>query len=90
MSAQSPDPGLHSSDLELPYIKSRQKLTGEAREDFAKKVVAAYRTPGRKVTIREICAKTNRSYGAIHSILSEAEATKRGRRSADASRPVTP
>ncbi|MFJ9821167.1 helix-turn-helix domain-containing protein [Streptomyces sp. NPDC101151] len=51
--------------------------------------MAAYRTSGRKVTIREICEKTNRSYGAIHSILSEAGATKRGCRSA-AHEPVSP
>ncbi|MEU0350851.1 helix-turn-helix domain-containing protein [Streptomyces sp. NPDC006237] len=68
--------------LDLPFIKTGKKLTGAARMEFAKKVVAAYRTPGRTVTIREICEATNRSYGAIHSLLSEARATKRGRRTA--------
>ncbi|MFI0219104.1 helix-turn-helix domain-containing protein [Streptomyces lydicus] len=86
MTPQSPQPTLPSGDLDLPHIKSRQKLTGAAREAFSKKVVAAYQTPHRKVTIREICAKTNRSYGAIHSILSAAGATKRGRWPADPSK----
>ncbi|MGW1362996.1 helix-turn-helix domain-containing protein [Streptomyces chartreusis] len=74
--------GLQSGNLDLPHIRSHRKLTGKTREAFAKKVVAAYRAEGRKVTIREICEKTNRSYGAIHAILSEAGATKGGRRSA--------
>ncbi|WP_078661783.1 MULTISPECIES: HAD family hydrolase [Streptomyces] len=45
-----------------------RKLTGAAREEFAEKVVAAYRTPGRTVT--------------IHSLLSEVWVTKRGPRPA--------
>ena len=64
------------------FIETGKKLTGDARAEFAKKVVAAYRTPGRTVTIQELCEKTNRSYGAIHSLLSEAGATKRGPRTA--------
>ncbi len=78
-SPESPPP---PERLDLPFIETGKKLTGAARAEFAKKVVAAYRTPGRTVTIREICEVTNRSYGAIHSLLSEAGATKRGRRTA--------
>lgn len=76
-SPESPPP---PGRLDLPFIETGKKLTGAARAKFAKKVVAAYRTPGRTVTIREICEVTNRSYGAIHCLLSEAGATKRGRR----------
>ncbi|MGW2652159.1 helix-turn-helix domain-containing protein [Streptomyces sp. NPDC001478] len=79
--APSPKPPL--AHLGLPVIKTGKKLTGSARAEFAQKVVAAYRTPrdgGRKVTIREICELTGRSYGAIHSILSEARATRYGPR----------
>jgi hypothetical protein len=72
----SPPPGR----LDLPFIPTGRKLTGAEREKFAKQVVTAYRTTGRKVTIREICEATNRSAGAIHTILREAGATKRGRR----------
>lgn len=82
MTAQTSGSNTPSSSLGLPRIESRRKLTGKEREDFAKKVVAAYLTPGRRVTITEICALTNRSYGAIHSLLSEAGATKRGPRTA--------
>ncbi|MFF9076094.1 helix-turn-helix domain-containing protein [Streptomyces sp. NPDC014872] len=85
MTTQIPEPKPPSSPLDLPFIKTGTKLTGEKRETFAKKVVAAYLTPDRKVTIREICETTNRSYGAIHSLLSEAGATRRGRRPVDAS-----
>ena len=67
-----------SSDLDLPSFEKGKKLTGAERAAFAEKVVAAYRTPHRKVTIREICEVTKRSYGAIHSLSSEAGATKRG------------
>lgn len=89
MTTQNRESARPSSNLDLPYITSRQKLTGEAREAFAKKVVAAYQAPDRKVTISEICAKTNRSYGAIHAILSKAGATKRGRRPTGSSEPET-
>ncbi|MGY3676617.1 helix-turn-helix domain-containing protein [Streptomyces sp. TE33382] len=88
MTTQIPEPNPPLRPLDLPFIKTGKKLTGAERENFATKVVAAYRTPDRKVTIREICETTNRSYGAIHSLLSEAGATKRGCRPADASRPV--
>ncbi|MEU1076226.1 MULTISPECIES: helix-turn-helix domain-containing protein [unclassified Streptomyces] len=80
VTTQSPQSNPPPEHLDLPVIKTGRKLTGSAREEFAKKVVAAYHTPGRAVTIREICEKTNRSYGAIHSLLSEAGATKRGPR----------
>ncbi|MGW0603992.1 helix-turn-helix domain-containing protein [Streptomyces sp. NPDC002640] len=75
--------GPFSDRLDLPFIKKGRKLTGAARQKFAAQVVAAYRTPGRRVTIAEICAATNRSYGAIHSLLSQAGATKRAQRTAD-------
>lgn len=80
VTTRSPESGPPPERLDLPFIKTGKKLTGAAREQFAKKVVTAYRTPGRTVTIQEICKATNRSYGAIHSLLSEAGATKRGRR----------
>ncbi|MFI5822845.1 helix-turn-helix domain-containing protein [Streptomyces rishiriensis] len=91
MTTQSPEPETDpaSHRLDLPFIEKGKKLTGTAREAFAKKVVAAYRNSGRKVTIREICEVTNRSYGAIHSLLSEAGATKRGRRTAGKQEQVT-
>jgi DNA-directed RNA polymerase specialized sigma24 family protein len=82
VTAQSPETIPPPGRLDLPFIETGKKLTGDARAEFAKKVVAAYRTPGRTITIREICEATNRSYGAIHSLLSEARATKRGRRTA--------
>ncbi|MFC8016573.1 helix-turn-helix domain-containing protein [[Kitasatospora] papulosa] len=85
-SPESPPP---PGRLDLPFIKTGKKLTGSARATFAKKVVAAYRTPGRTVTIREICETTNRSYGAIHSLLSQARATKYGRRTADTEEQVS-
>jgi hypothetical protein len=84
MTTQTPKPNPPSSPLDLPSIDTSKKLTGAS----AKMVVAAYRAPGRKVTIREICETTNRSYGAIHSPLSEAGATKRGCRPTVASGPV--
>ncbi|MFC7983346.1 helix-turn-helix domain-containing protein [Streptomyces sp. NPDC057336] len=82
VTTRSPESTPPSECLDLPFIETGKKLTGSARAEFAKKVVAAYRPPGRTVTIREICEATNRSYGAIHSLLSEAGATKRGRRTA--------
>lgn len=78
----SPESSRPPGRLDLPFIRKGKKLTGAEREEFAKKVVDAYRTPGRTVTIREISEVTNRSYGAIHSILRNAGATKRGRRTA--------
>ncbi|MCX4682200.1 helix-turn-helix domain-containing protein [Streptomyces sp. NBC_01433] len=80
MPTQALKPNPPSSRLDLPFVETGKKLTGTARADFATKVVAAYRTAERRVTIREICEATNRSYGAIHSLLSEAGATRRGRR----------
>ncbi|MET7606252.1 helix-turn-helix domain-containing protein [Streptomyces avermitilis] len=90
MTTQTPKPNQSFSPLDLPSIETGKKLTGAERDAFAKRVVAAYRTPDRKVTIRDICETTNRSYGAIHSLLSEAGATKRGRRPAVASESVAP
>ncbi|MEV8033594.1 helix-turn-helix domain-containing protein [Streptomyces sp. NPDC086182] len=89
MTTRSPDPDPPSHHLDLPFIKTGKKLTGTAREVFTKKVVDAYRNSGRRVTIREICEVTNRSYGAIHSLLSEAGATKHGRRTAGKQEQVT-
>lgn len=80
----TPSPKPPPERLDLPVIETGKKLTGAKREKFAKKVVAAYRTPGRRVTIREICEATGRSYGAIHSVLSEAGATRRGPRTGGA------
>ncbi|MYT23673.1 transcriptional regulator [Streptomyces sp. SID7760] len=76
----TPSPKPPPERLDLPVIEPGKKLTGAEREKFTKKVVAAYRTPGRRVTIREICEATGRSYGAIHSVLSEAGATRHGPR----------
>lgn len=90
MTTLTPETAPPSSDLDLPSFEKGTRLTGAERAAFAGKVVAAYRTPHRKVTIREICEVTKRSYGAIHSLLSEAGATKRGRRTAGAAGPVTP
>lgn len=82
--ATPPNPGQSCARLDLPVIETGKKLTGAEREKFTKKVVAAYRTAGRRVTIREICEATGRSYGAIHSVLSEAGATRRGPRTGGA------
>ncbi|MFC4507896.1 MULTISPECIES: helix-turn-helix domain-containing protein [Streptomyces] len=79
---RSPESDPPPGRLDPSFIETGRKLTGSAREEFAKKVVAAYRTPGRTVTIRDSCEATNRSYGAIHSLLSEAGTTKRGCRTA--------
>ncbi|MFJ4880351.1 helix-turn-helix domain-containing protein [Streptomyces sp. NPDC088745] len=88
VTTRSPESNPPPELLDLPVIKTGRKLTGAAREEFATKVVAAYRTTGRRVTIREICEATNRSYGAIHSLLSAAGATKRGPRISDAEEQV--
>ncbi|MFD8897553.1 DUF6624 domain-containing protein [Streptomyces ardesiacus] len=69
VTTRSPESTPPPGRLDLPFIETGKKLTGAARAKFAKKVVAAYRTPGRTVTIWEICEVTNRSYGAIHSCL---------------------
>ncbi|MFJ4741183.1 helix-turn-helix domain-containing protein [Streptomyces sp. NPDC088775] len=87
VAVSAPNPKPPPAPLDLPVIKTGKNLTGSAREEFARKVVAAYRTPrdsGRRVTIREICEATGRSYGAIHSILSEAGATRHGPRAGGA------
>ncbi|HWU11131.1 MAG TPA: helix-turn-helix domain-containing protein [Streptomyces sp.] len=89
VTTRSPESNPPPERLDLPVIKTGRKLTGAAREEFAKKVVAAYRTPGRRVTIQEICETTNRSYGAIHSLLSEAGATKSGTRTVGAEEQVS-
>ncbi|MFK0119312.1 helix-turn-helix domain-containing protein [Streptomyces sp. NPDC090994] len=82
VTTRSPETNPPPSRLDLPFIETSKKLTGSARAEFAQKDVAAYRTPGGTVTIRENCKATNPSYGAIHSLLSEARATKCGRRTA--------
>lgn len=88
MTTQTPKPNPPSCPLNLPSTETGKKLTGVERKDFAKNARADHRTPDHKGTIREICEPTNRSSGAIHSLLSEAGATKRGRRPAGVSGPV--
>ncbi|TLQ39346.1 hypothetical protein [Streptomyces marianii] len=55
VTARSPESAPHPVRLHLPFIETGKKLTDAAREKFAKKVAAAYRSPGRTVTFQEIC-----------------------------------
>ncbi|MFE2034287.1 helix-turn-helix domain-containing protein [Streptomyces scopuliridis] len=64
-----------SEQLQLPKVPRRKRLVGPELEAFASQVVAKYRRPN--VSIRQICAETGRSYGAIHRILVDAGVTLR-------------
>jgi hypothetical protein len=55
VTTRSPESAPHPVRLHLPFIETGKKLTDAAREKFAKKVAAAYRSPGRMVTFQEIC-----------------------------------
>jgi predicted transcriptional regulator len=52
------------------------RVTGEAREELARDLVARYRAGD---SIRELAASTGRSYGFVHRLLSEAGVELRGR-----------
>jgi hypothetical protein len=53
------------------------RLTGDARETFKEAVTRMYLDERR--SIRDIAAQTQRSYGAVHRLLSEANVTFRPR-----------
>ncbi|MFI6689396.1 helix-turn-helix domain-containing protein [Streptomyces sp. NPDC050485] len=79
------------SPLDLPTIAKGTKMTGLQRETFMNQVVRAY-TDDRQLSIKKICAATNRSYGAIHQLLSEAGVSMRGRggaRRASTAQPIS-
>ncbi|MEU5083017.1 MULTISPECIES: helix-turn-helix domain-containing protein [Streptomyces] len=63
-------------------IQKGRRLTGQELADFTELVVAAYKT----TSIRGICKKTGRSYGAIHRTLVRGNVTLRPR----AAKPGTP
>ncbi|MFF3750510.1 helix-turn-helix domain-containing protein [Streptomyces sp. NPDC002018] len=66
-----------SEQLDLPWIPPGTRLSGSEADAFAKQVVAAYVLRG--ASIRAISEKTGRSYGAIHTVLSDANITLRSR-----------
>ncbi|MEV5279806.1 helix-turn-helix domain-containing protein [Streptomyces sp. NPDC006692] len=59
-------------------VKPGQRLTGERAERFNAYVISLYSEPER-MAIRAICAKTGRSYGSIHRILTDAKVPMRNR-----------
>ncbi|GHH25770.1 helix-turn-helix domain-containing protein [Streptomyces rubradiris] len=61
--------------LDLVPIPKGRRLTGQKRADFTKLVAEAYKT----TSIRGICEKTGRSYGAIHRTLVRGNVTLRPR-----------
>jgi hypothetical protein len=52
----------------LPFVSKHQRLTPEERQDFADRVIKAYREGA---SIRALMRESGRSYGAIHRILAE-------------------
>ncbi|MFD5079627.1 helix-turn-helix domain-containing protein [Streptomyces sp. NPDC058371] len=63
--------------LDLPVVPKHRRLQGQEAHEFQTKVVAAYKE--RKAAIKDICAATTRSYGAIHSLLKRCEVQLRCR-----------
>lgn len=60
-----------------PVIGKWTRLTGDSRDDFRALVVTMYVDERR--SIREIADATQRSYGAVHRLLEEAEVAFRPR-----------
>ncbi|MFE7114170.1 helix-turn-helix domain-containing protein [Streptomyces sp. NPDC057654] len=58
-----------AEDLDLPSIPPRKRLRGEEKEEFDRAAAAAYQNKG--ASIRNIAAKTGRSFGAIHRSLAQ-------------------
>ena len=50
--------------------KKGTRVTGTARDELTKKVIAKYKSGA---SIREIAEDTGRSYGAIHRMVTEAD-----------------
>ncbi|MFM9540105.1 helix-turn-helix domain-containing protein [Streptomyces turgidiscabies] len=63
--------------LDLPLVPKHRRLVGQEAQDFQTKVIAAYLE--RKAAIKDICAATTRSYGAIHGLLTRSGGQLRGR-----------
>ena len=63
--------------LDLPVVPKHRRLVGQEAQDFQTKVIAAYLE--RKAAIKDICAATTRSYGAIHRLLTRCGVQLRGR-----------
>ncbi|WP_408997161.1 helix-turn-helix domain-containing protein [Streptomyces europaeiscabiei] len=63
--------------LDLPVVPKHRRLVGQGAQEFETKVIAAYTE--RKAGIRDICAATTRSYGAIHGLLKRYGVQLRGR-----------
>ncbi|WP_409086002.1 helix-turn-helix domain-containing protein [Streptomyces scabiei] len=63
--------------LDLPVVPKHRRLVGQGAQEFETKVIAAYKE--RKAAIKDICAATTRSYGAIHGLLKRCGVPLRGR-----------
>ncbi|MFM9452301.1 helix-turn-helix domain-containing protein [Streptomyces europaeiscabiei] len=63
--------------LDLPVVPKHRRLVGQKAQEFETKVIAAYEE--RKAAIKDICAATTRSYGAIHALLKRCGVQLRGR-----------
>lgn len=63
--------------LGLPQIDKGKRLSGETAARFTEQVVEAY--VKRLAPMRLICEATDRSFGAIHKLLSNAKVTMRAR-----------
>lgn len=57
--------------LDLPCIPPRRQLTGPERDSLRQRIATAYLDD--MATIDEICRATNRAYGTVHQLLTEAE-----------------
>ncbi|MEV0278541.1 helix-turn-helix domain-containing protein [Streptomyces sp. NPDC050610] len=64
-------------DQTLPSIPPRKRLRGTATEEFDQAAAADY--TDRKASIRNIAARTGRSFGAIHRSLTRQKVTFRPR-----------
>jgi transposase len=66
-----------TAPLEPTVVGKWTRLTGGDRESFREQVVEMYVNEGR--SIRDIAVATQRSYGAIHRLLTEAKVRFRPR-----------
>lgn len=66
-----------TAPLEPTVVGKWTRLTGDDRDSFRDQVVEMYVSEGR--SIRDIAAVTQRSYGAVHRLLTEAKVVFRPR-----------
>ena len=64
------------TEVDVATLAKGQRITGGDRDKLAKDLKKKYES-GR--SIRELAAETNRSYGFVHRILSDAGVRLRGR-----------